>query len=52
LPVEALSALYDIAKWAAENDLKELLNEKSYEQLVKTKKKQNNVEIIESSDFF
>jgi len=41
-----------VAKWAAENDLKDLLSEHSYDQLVKTKKKQNKVEIIESEHFF
>ena len=32
--------------------MKDLFSEYSYEQLVKTKKKQNVVEIIESDNFF
>lgn len=52
LSAEALSALYDVAKFSQDNDLKDLFAEASYEQLVKTKKKQNVVEIIESDNFF
>lgn len=52
LSVEALSVLYSIGKWSQDNDLKDLLDERSYEQPVKTKKKENVVEIIKSDDFF
>jgi hypothetical protein len=41
-----------VAKFSQDNDLKDLFAEASYEQLVKTKKKQNVVEIIESDNFF
>ncbi len=49
---EAWSILYDIAKFSQENDLKELLSEFTYNQIVKTKKKQNEVQIIDSGNFF
>lgn len=51
LTPEALSIFYNIAKFAQEHDLKDLFSEYSYEQVVKTKTKENVVEIIDSEHF-
>ena len=49
---EALSIVYDVAKFGQENDLNELFQEYSYEQEVKTKKKTDKYSIINSDHFF
>ena len=48
----ALSVIYEISQYAQDNDLMSIFKEHSYEQVVKTKKKENTIEIIKADDFF
>jgi len=41
-----------MASYIGDNEPEDLFNEFIYEQLIKTKKKQNMVELISSEDFF
>jgi len=52
LEPKSLRILYDMTFYLGENQPDDLFNDKIYEQLIKTKKKENMVELISSEDFF
>jgi hypothetical protein len=48
----SLRLLYDMTAYIGDNEPEDLFNEHIYEQLIKTKKQENMVELISSDDFF
>lgn len=52
LDPKSLRVLYDMTFYLGENNPEDLFNERIYEQLIKTKTKENMVELISSDDFF
>lgn len=48
----SLRLLYDMTAYIGDNEPEDLFNEYIYEQLIKTKKQENMVELISSEDFF
>lgn len=49
---KSLRILFDMTSYIGENQPEDLFNDRIYEQLIKTKKKENMVELISSEDFF
>lgn len=49
---KALSILYTMTAYIGENEPEDLFNDYIYEQLIKTRKKQNMIELISAEDFF
>jgi hypothetical protein len=49
---KALHILYTMTAYIGENEPEDLFNDFIYEQLIKTRKKQNMIELISSEDFF
>jgi hypothetical protein len=52
LKPKSLRVLYDMTYYLGENQPEDLFNDKIFEQLIKTKKKESMVELIEADDFF
>ena len=48
----SLRLLYDMTAYIGDNEPEDLFNEHIYEQLIKTKKQENMVELISADDFF
>ena len=49
---KALNILYTMTAYIGENEPEDLFNDYIYEQLIKTRKKQNMIELISAEDFF